>query len=241
MAYIRKQYICGDVIEVEEYHNGRYGAPGESRQKKKKPSKEQIQKQNHLNKIKTIRQLLRTNFRANDYLLDITYRKECRPPDMEILKKDIGRFTRKLRKEYRKRGYELKWVRNCEIGIRGAPHCHMVVNRIPELDIILREVWQEGRVFTNLLYDDGKFKRLAEYLAKSPESSPDKVQESKYSSSRNLKKPKVKKKVMGRRSWSDKAPKKRHYDLDKDSYFVGTNPVTGYLYRHYEFVRRRER
>ena len=32
----------GDVLDVEEYHDGNYGSPGKSRQKKEKPTKEQV-------------------------------------------------------------------------------------------------------------------------------------------------------------------------------------------------------
>ena len=36
MAVKRKtyRYRDGDIIDVEEYHDGRYGAPGEKREKK---------------------------------------------------------------------------------------------------------------------------------------------------------------------------------------------------------------
>lgn len=32
----------GDVLDVGEYHDGNYGSPGKSRQKKEKPTKEQV-------------------------------------------------------------------------------------------------------------------------------------------------------------------------------------------------------
>ena len=42
----------GDVIDVSEYHDGRYGARGEKRGKRKKPTKEEMQKVNAQNKTK---------------------------------------------------------------------------------------------------------------------------------------------------------------------------------------------
>ena len=42
----------GDVLAVEEYHDGRYGAPGMPRQKKEKPTKEDMQKVNAMNKAR---------------------------------------------------------------------------------------------------------------------------------------------------------------------------------------------
>lgn len=38
--YKRKSYDLGDIREVMEYHNGRYGAPGMPREKKKKATPE---------------------------------------------------------------------------------------------------------------------------------------------------------------------------------------------------------
>lgn len=41
-----------DVLYVEENHDGRYGAPGQKRTKRKKPTKEDMQKVNAWNKKK---------------------------------------------------------------------------------------------------------------------------------------------------------------------------------------------
>ena len=47
----KKEYRFGDgdYIEIEIYQDGRYGAPGKKREPKKKPTPEQIQKQNQKN------------------------------------------------------------------------------------------------------------------------------------------------------------------------------------------------
>ena len=60
MATKRKKYELrhGDVIDIEEFHDGNYGAPGEKRNKKKKPTKEDMQKANAINKAKRARQRL---------------------------------------------------------------------------------------------------------------------------------------------------------------------------------------
>ena len=48
MAIKRKIYRLrqGDIIDIEEYHDGRYGAPGLPRQKKRELTKEEMQKVN---------------------------------------------------------------------------------------------------------------------------------------------------------------------------------------------------
>ena len=48
-------YKKGEVIDVEEFHDGRYGNPGEKRMKKAKPTEEQMKKVNAQNKAKRCR------------------------------------------------------------------------------------------------------------------------------------------------------------------------------------------
>ena len=55
MAYEKKTYRYRNAIEIEERHTGRYGAPGLKRQKKKKPTPEQMERQNQHNKEKKAR------------------------------------------------------------------------------------------------------------------------------------------------------------------------------------------
>lgn len=48
MATRRNEYTFrdGDIIDREEYHDGKYGAKGKKREKKKTPTKEDMQKVN---------------------------------------------------------------------------------------------------------------------------------------------------------------------------------------------------
>ena len=48
----------GDILEVKEYHDGRYGARGLSREKKRKPTPEQMAVVNAMNKAETARHRL---------------------------------------------------------------------------------------------------------------------------------------------------------------------------------------
>ena len=52
MAIKRKEYKFqkGRIIEIQEFHDGNYGAPGEKRIKKKKPTEEQMRLVNAKNK-----------------------------------------------------------------------------------------------------------------------------------------------------------------------------------------------
>ena len=57
MATRRNEYTFrgGDLIEREEYHDGKYGAKGKKREKKKTPTREDMKKVNAMNKAKKAR------------------------------------------------------------------------------------------------------------------------------------------------------------------------------------------
>ncbi len=106
----RVTYEFADVIEREEYLDGRYGAPGEKRSVKKKATPEQVAQVNQWNKEKKARHRLRKYFKVNDYLITLTYPKDRRPKDMKQAKADFREFYLAAGKEYKKRGMELRSI-----------------------------------------------------------------------------------------------------------------------------------
>lgn len=235
MARKRKVIKFKNAIEIEEFHNGRYGAPGEKRMKKVKATPEQIEKRNQYNKEKLARWKLRNNFDIHDYFTVLTYEKDKRPVSMEEAKADFKKFYTRVRSEYRKRGYGLKWIRNIECGTRNAWHIHLVINRIPDTDIILTEAWGKGRVHNQLLYEKGEFAELAAYITKTPKTDP-RLRESSYSTSKNLPVPEPKVKIMWGEKWKEPVAWKGYY-IDKNSFHEGVNPITGHRYRCYTMIR----
>lgn len=231
--YLRKRYHFPLSIEAEENHSGKYGAPGQARQKRKKPTPEQIAKQNQWNKEKNTRRLIKKNFGANDYWITLTYQKDLRAKGMEEAKLDIQEFLKKLRKEYKKAGQPLKWILATEQGKRGGIHHHLIINRIPEGDVCITKNWKKGGVHITLLYERGEYKVLADYIAKNPGEQ----QEKRYSRSRNLIIPKPVIREMKRPTWTQDPKPPKGYYLDKNSLIEGINPVTGFRYRHYTFVK----
>ena len=240
MSYKKKTYQFENAIEVEEYHTARYGAPGMKRAEKKKLTPDQMARINQWQKEKKARRKLRAHFKVRDYFTTLTYRRDCRPPDMAAAKKDFQVFLRKVRREYRKRGAELLWMRNIECGTKGAWHVHLIVNRISDTDIILREAWKHGRVVSELLYAKGEFKELAAYITKTPRTDK-RLREADYSCSRNLPIPEPVEKIYNRWKTFVKIREPKGFYLDEDSICEGINPITGFPYRHYTFLRvRRE-
>lgn len=231
--YKKVTYTFPNAIEVYEYLDGRYGARGEPRKKRKKPTPEQIKKRNQWNKERKARHKLRTWFRKNDYLVTLTYRKEERPQDMRQAKKELADFVRRVRRGYRRKGAELRYLRNIEAGTKGAWHVHIIVNRVPDADLILKEAWPHGGVDFRLLYEKGEFADLAAYITKTPETDP-RLKEASYQPSRNLptKEPEVKRLAR----WRKEPKEKPGYYIDKATYHEGINPVTGYKYRYYTMI-----
>ena len=114
--YKRDIWTFKDSLEVEEKHTGRYGAPGQKREKKKKATPEQIKKQNQWMKVRKVRRLIKWNFSEGDYWLTFTYRPADRPKDMESAKKDMSNLLNRLKYHYKKQDKQLKWILKMEQG-----------------------------------------------------------------------------------------------------------------------------
>lgn len=235
MRYRRRTWRFQGAIEVEECAAGRR-APGERRGKREKPTPEQQEKRNQYRKETLARRKLRQYFRKNDYFIDLTYRKQDRPEDMAQAKKQFQEFLRIVRREYRKRGEELRWLRNIEVGTKGAWHIHLCINRIPDTDVILAEAWKHGRVYFQLMYERGEFKDLAAYITKTPKTDK-RLRESSYSASRNMPLPPPEEKTYRRWQAWEKVKIPDNYYVDMDTYMEGENPFTGRRYRVYTLLR----
>ena len=170
--YTRKTYRFPGSIEVEEYHSGKYGAPGQARGKKRKPTPEEIKKRNQTNRENYVRRLMKANFRKNDYWITLTYQKGSRP-SVEKMRKDVDKLLRKVRSAYRKKGQEFKYILRMGIGKRGGPHLHILVNRITDTDLIFSDQWEHGGIFFKPAYEEGGFKALADYIVKPLEQIDD--------------------------------------------------------------------
>lgn len=231
----QRSYIFASSIEVERVYRGKGG--GKNHSKRKKPTEEQIARQNQYNREKKLRRIIKENFCENDYWVLLTYQKGYRTT-IKNAKKDFSRFCRILRREYRKRGYELKWVVRTEVGVKGAAHHHLLLNRIPDGDILIKDCWRkvEGAGFPSLkpTYEEGGFHGLAWYITKPPEKEGE---ERNYSRSRNLAipEPEITKARAGEmREYPIPLP---GYYIDESSVTMGINPVTGQEYQHFIMYR----
>lgn len=240
MSVTKKTYRYRNATEVEEYHSGRYGAPGQERVKRKKPTPEQMKAVNQKNKEKKCRRKMRRWFRKDDMWVTLTYAPDCRPADMAAAKRHFSRFLKNVRGKYQRRGYVLRWIRNIERGTRGAWHIHLLITRIPDTDLIIADAWPHGTVDMTPCHKKGDFRKLAAYLTKTPGTEP-RLKEASHDASRNMPLRKPETAQLNRWKEWDKVRIPKGFCLDKDSYHEGINPVTGFPYREYTLLRLKEK
>lgn len=170
--------------------------PPAERAAKKRASTEARQKLNFKAAWQRLELLLAANFTESDCWATLTYDDEHLPPDRAAAKKEINRFLRRLRDQYRRRGWTLKYIYNTE-AVPDAPgephrlHHHIILSPFdPEL---IRSQWRGGHVHTERLLDGefDSYEPRARYMVKErhPETQQLKKGERAWTPSRNLAKP----------------------------------------------------
>lgn len=248
MATRRKTYKLrgGDVYDVEEYPDGRYGAKGKARQKKKKPTPEQMAAVNQANRAKICRRLLIEYFDAGDYFVTYTYKVEQRPKDMTVALKDLQKALRKLRPKYKKANTPFYWIRNIERGTKGAWHIHLVIKKTSGAAEWIEDAWEHGAIYITQIkkgrFYDEDFTKLANYMTKNEKTrekrsdgskGKPRLKEASYNHAKNMPLPEPKSQKLVR--WQKEVkPKKGYYIANS---YEGINPATGMRYRRYTLIR----
>lgn len=235
MPYVRKETIAGKTVEVEKYYTYKYKAKGTKRGEIIKPTSEQQQKINDMLAEKKLRQKMNANFGEGDYHIVPGYRKEEKPNSKEEMRKDADDFLKKLRKEYKKQGKELKYIHVMEIGSKGAMHHHLVINHIDTR--IIQKCWKKGRIKVYPLDETGQYSKLAAYFVKQTSKSKE-IQSKRWSCSKNLIIPEPEVEIITQREWfrKDVKPKKGYY-IDKESIYSGISEFTGYGCLRYTMIK----
>lgn len=81
--YKKTTYDMGVIRQIEKCFPGKYGAPGEKREKKRKRTPEEVQRQNERNRWKKIQRIILANYKEGDWHLILKYRKGERPDTYE--------------------------------------------------------------------------------------------------------------------------------------------------------------
>lgn len=253
MPYLERITKAGMTIEVERYYSSRYRRKGLERGDRVKASREEQKKVNRNQAERKLRILMNANFGYGDYHLVLDYIRERGKEERrkEQMEKDIAVFLRECRKEYRKRGKELKYIHVMEIGSKGARHHHMVINKLdPE---IVQRAWykaceQHTRVKIFPLDDSGNYGRLAAYFIKYTDAHRTEedgaLMKKRWNCSRNLVRPVPQVRIIsGRDAFRVDPTERKGYYIDKDSVSAGvvSPEYYGYGYLRYMLVKLPER
>lgn len=241
MPYIKETIIAGKTIEVSKYYTHKYKSKKVTRGPIENNTKESQMKINNRLAEKKLRLILNTNFKKDDYHLVLNYKKENRPTTKECMQQDIKKFLKKLRLEYKKRKMELKYVHVMERGTKGALHHHLVINNIDPR--VVTKIWEKGRCNFHTLDNSGQYKQLASYLLKYTNKvigTEKELCRKRWSSSRNLEKPIIRKEVIKRadtfKCEATISKKYKNYYLEKNSINSGVNKE-GYNYFSYTLIK----
>lgn len=237
--YWQREVIAGNTIEVKRYHSAKAMPKYLSRRQRTKQTSVSQEEVNRKNSEDMLRWLINTNFGYGDYHIVLNYRHEAgKQKNFEEIKADVKCFIRNVRKRYAHEGKEMKYVYVFEVGERGARHTHMVING---LDLKkLQDCWKFGRITCTPLDKSGDYKRLASYLMKYSDKTFRNVGaalKARYSRSRNLKLPIIKKtKVKKADSFKKSPTTKKGYEIVSDSVELGVD-IFGYAFLKYTMVK----
>lgn len=236
----------GDILDVREYHDGRYGAQGMPRQKKRKPTKEDMQRVNAANKTRLCQLRMMQYIDPGDYFATLTYRVDARPPDMEMAVKHWECFRKRITRKYRRQQAPLLWFKNIEQGTKGAWHIHLVIKSMPEAVKVIEESWDHGGVYITQIrkskYYSEDFAELATYMTKGAHTrekrsdgtwSKPRLRDASYSTSKNMPLPEPDTEKLVR--WKKEVKTKKGYYITR--IHEGINPATGFKYRRYTMIR----
>ena len=242
----KRYYVRKGVVEVEQIFASMYGNHL-GRNERGQPTLEDIKKNNLRRAARDLRRKIDANFSEGDIYLTLTYRKE-EVRTWEESQKDIRKFLRNMAYRYRKRGQPFKWIKASGLTKKGKAHHHVIVNKIEGLDYLaeVKKLWKYGRGQQELLYEDEeRYQRLADYLVKhkaetGEDTGEDVINRKAYSCSRNLKKPRVKIRVISEKALyrQPRVPTgyRLQWDPDTDQ---GINSQ-GYRFRYFRLIRKRE-
>lgn len=216
MKVIRETIVAGKTI-IQSYRASvrMKTVKGEKRKPKCNPTPESVRKVNLKNAVKNLTALLNANFTGRDYHLTLTYAGE--EPTKEKAKTNLNNFMRRMKYYCDTHDLEWKWVAVTEYENHRIHH-HVVCSGIDPQ--VIHSKWTCGFVNFKSLDDDGNYYRLAEYLIKETEKTfrqPDSVNKKRYTSSRNLIIPEIKKEVVSERMLNRDPVALKGYYIDQDT------------------------
>lgn len=164
-TFIRERvHVCGEFLDTEIYPV--FQAPGK-RRKKCKPTAAVQARINQRNAERRLIRLIHANFTQDDYSVGLDYDRKHLPGTVEEANELLRKFLRKLRREYKRRGIELKYISVTERGKKsGRPHHHVLIPQGMTRKEV-EELWGNGRANADRLqFGDDGLTGLAKYIIK---------------------------------------------------------------------------
>lgn len=227
MKAIRETIVAGRMIYHEEKLPS--GNHRKKRAGRRSITPAAVEKNNQRLAVKKVWMLLAENFDSTCSHMTLTYAGDA--PDKEGAQKELRKFMRRLRREFRKQGQELKAIYVTEYENHRIHH-HIVLNSTDEE--MVKRVWGRGLVITRRLDDSGDYHDLADYMVKETEKTfrlDDAVEKQRYGRTRNLVMPVVKREVIAMPDMDEDPTPIRGYYVPKDRVRKFTHPVTGLTHR----------
>lgn len=188
MPKYRKKIWAGDVYEVEEFYCPRTIGKKYERGRRENLTGEEQAKRNLAIARKNLTRLINANFTGQDYFVLLTQDSVGSMAEAQQARRN---FFDRLKRYRKKNGFaDLKYIAVLEE--QGRIHHHIVMNgfdgfSLKEAREILQGIWGRGLVLLKRLSKNQPDNRLASYLTKENIRKGAK----RWSSSRNLKQPRI--------------------------------------------------
>lgn len=236
MPYIHEVIQAGRTEEHRKYYTWYAHPKGTKREKKSNRSEERIRQSNQRQAERKLRGLMNENFKDGDYLITLDFHNH-KPRDSTEMQKLVSEFIKKLRYRLKKQDINPKYLYTMEVGPRGSRHVHMMIEKINLGEI--SDNWTYGGVHCTPLYSQGQYGQIASYFMKyalKTEQTEEKLVGKRWYGSRNLKKPKITKKIVLSNTFRKDPPEKKGWYLDKSSEVRGVTDQ-GYQYYSYTYIK----
>lgn len=237
MPYVLSVCKAGRTKEISKYHTKRYRPEHEKRNKKENPTSEKQQEVNDRMTERKLTWILNENFDSECHYWTFTSRERM---EIEDFKKARDKLMRDLRRLFKKHSQILKYVETMECGKRGMQHIHIVMDDRAVERTEIEKLWKGyGRPHSVPLDESGQYRKLAGYFLKynqKTRNTDEQLQKKAYNCSRNLIRPKPKKKIMRWNTYSEEIKVPKGWYLDKETEERGIT-ADGYKFIRYTLVQ----
>lgn len=241
MPWIKTEYHCGNCIIVTHHFSTRYGSKGkikyQTTDEKGKTTEAQMRYLERRARLKAD-VIVNANFKKGDYFITFTFARGKLPDSKKKINRIWKNYSDKLRKTYRKHGFECKYYGVLQDkGCR--PHFHFVFNNV--FNIAEFPEWKYGNPKIEIL-DGRKHHNIGSYFLRgTTKEDKNGIKEhfrGQVYCSQNLFRPTPRVTKLKGSSWRDTPKNRKGYYVDKATLENGyiINPYNNGTYRSQVYV-----